>query len=88
MFAMIGGRGGSNMVIVPDGKYTISDTSIVGVECKYDKKDDSWEDCIVALRPGKATVTQWCDNEMVNRYKITVTRSTLDSISSFFDCVY
>jgi hypothetical protein len=68
----------------PSGKYTISDTSVVGMECKYDKKRDEWSNYFVALRPGSATITQWFNNKKLIKFTITVKRTELDSITSFF----
>lgn len=71
----------------PVGKFTISDPSIVGLDCKYDKKRDEWTNHIVGLRPGKTTLLRWQDKNKYIKFNITVNRVEIDSITSFFGMV-
>lgn len=78
----------NNKIFYPQtGKFTVNDPSIVGLECKYDKKRDEWTNHIVGLRPGKTTLLRWQNNNKYIKFNITVNRVEIDSITSFFGMV-
>jgi hypothetical protein len=68
----------------PTGKYLISDTNIVGIRSSYNKKNDYFNDYIVALHSGKATITVLDGKKVLYKYHVTVKLRTMASPTNYF----